>query len=64
MFCASNQSSTTAVLSFERSKDIVESNPSAELKTETQWRRIEEINIKRTEELIANHVQGRSPPMA
>lgn len=64
MFCASTQTSPTSSISIDRSKEVIEFDPSTDCKPETQWRRIEEINVTTTEELIANHVQGRSPPMA
>ena len=63
MICASIQSSPVSV-SILQSKEITESDSSSELRPENQWRRVEEINVIRTEKLIANHVQGRSPPMA
>lgn len=64
MFCASTQTSTLSDLSINRSTEDIEGQAESDFKPETQWRRIEEINVIRTEELIANHVQGRSPPMA
>lgn len=64
MFCASVQSPSIQVITLNRSTEDIEGQAESDFKPETQWRRIEEINITRTEELIANHVQGRSPPMA
>lgn len=63
MLCASTQASVATILSISRSKEILESDSSVRPILETQWKRIEEINITRTEELIANHVQGRAPPI-
>lgn len=64
MFCASTQGTSLSALSFNRRTEVAENDTKSDFKPKTQWRRIEEINISRTEELIANHVQGRSPPMA
>ena len=63
MFCASTQIPLISVFCIDRSTEIIETKTTA-FNPETQWQRIEEIKITRTEELIANHVQGRSPPMA
>ena len=64
MFCASSQESTTQAFTLNRLTENIEKSD-AVFKPENQWhRRVEEINVTRTEELIANHVQGRSPPMA
>ena len=63
MFCASAQGPSLQILTVKRAIEITEEAGTA-FKPETRWRRIEEINVIRTEELIANHVQGRSPPMA
>lgn len=64
MLCASVQGITISALSVNRSTEVVETEAKTNFSPETQWRRIEELNITRTEELIANHVQGRAPPMA
>lgn len=64
MFCASVQDPSVSVLNVNRSTEVIETEAKANFSSETQWRRIEELNITRTEELIANHVQGRAPPMA
>ena len=64
IFCASTQTTATSVMFIDRSKEIIEPDSSSDCKPDNQWRRIEEVNITQTEELIANHVQGRSPPMA
>lgn len=64
MFCASTQTSSFSVFSVNRSTKVVENDDESVCRPETQWRRIEELCITRTEEIIANHVQGRSPPIA
>ena len=64
MFCATTQAPSVSALSFNRSTEVVETEGKSDFNPETQWRRIEELNVTRTEELIANHVQGRAPPMA
>lgn len=64
MFCASSHGSSIQILTSNRSTEVIEEQAESDIKPETQWRRIEEINATRAEELIANHVQGRSPPMA
>lgn len=64
LFCASSQSSTISAITIDRSREIIETDSATELRPETKWRSFFEINITRTEEIIANHVQGRSPPMA
>ena len=63
MFCASVQGQLVQVVTLNRAAEIIDRHAKSDFKPETQWRRIEEINVARTEELIANHVQGRSPPM-
>ena len=64
MFCASTQGTMASTLSINRSTEILESEDKSDSIPEHQWRRIEELNIARTEELIANHVEGRAPPKA
>lgn len=64
MFCASSQGPSIQFLASSRSTEVIDTQTESDNKPGTQWRRIEEINVTRTEELIANHVQGRSPPMA
>lgn len=64
MFCASVQGQSIQVITLNRSTEVTDGQTESDIKPEKQWRRIEEIKITRTEELIANHVQGRSPPMA
>ena len=64
MFCASTQLSTTSIMLIDGYREIIERNSSSDKKPGKQWYIIEEINITRAEELIANHVQGRSPPMS
>lgn len=64
MFCASAQAPSIIALSMNRSTEIVEIEDSTTYNPDAKWRRIELFNITRTEELIANHVQGRSPPIA
>lgn len=64
MFCASSQGPSIQIITTNRSSEVIEGQDESDINPENQWRRIEEINVTRTEELIANHVQGRSPPMA
>ena len=64
MFCATTQVAAVSTLSINRSAEVVETEGKTDVNPEKQWRRIVQFNISRTEELIANHVQGRSPPMA
>jgi len=64
MFCATMQGSSNQVITSNRSSEVVETATKTNFSPETQWRRIEELDISRTEELISNHVQGRAPPMA
>ena len=64
MFCASVHGPSIQVIASNRSAKDIEGQAESDINSETQWRRIAEINVTRTEEIIANHVQGRSPPMA
>lgn len=64
MFCASVQGPSIQAITLNQSTEVIDGQTESDNKPETLWRRIEEINITRSEELIANHVQGRSPPMA
>ena len=63
MFCATGQGTTIPILSVNRSTEVKETENKTNFSPETQWRRIDELTTFRTEELIANHVQGRAPPM-
>lgn len=62
MFCATTHVPSGSAPYVNKSTEVVGTERKSDFKPETQWRRIEEQNITRTEELIANHVQGRSPP--
>lgn len=64
MICASVQGPSIQILTSNRSTEVMDGQTESDNKPESQWRKIEEINVIRTEELIANHVQGRSPPRA
>ena len=63
MFCATTQMLSISSFISDRSKEVIDIDVKPYINPETQWRRIEELNIIRTEKLIANHVQGRAPPM-
>lgn len=64
MFCASLQGPSIQTITSNRLTKVIDGQTESGVKPENRWRRTEEINVTRTEELIANHVQGRSPPMA
>ena len=64
MLCASSQGSSISVLSVNLKTEDAETGSQSAYKPETCWRKIAEADITQREALIANHVQGRSPPMA
>jgi len=44
-------------------KEVLDTEASETEESRKTWRKIEEIQVDKTIEIIANHVQGRAPPM-
>lgn len=64
MLYAFTQTNVISIIFVDRFDEIIELDCFTTFKSEAQWRKLEETNITQIEELIANHVQGRSPPIA